>query len=159
MPASPWPRARRTVASVELLRSRPFGIDERRSALLAAGQVALVLRAYGVGGAGELPSIAIPALELAGEALAAGSDGSRTRDELTRLAAAVSGAAIALLWERTAGDELVLVSSHGLPEPPPKLGGARVVAARALAGLGPVDVTTDGLLPPVGGLPPGRSLP
>jgi len=140
--------ARRTVASVELLRSRPFGIDERRSALLAAGQVALVLRAYGVGGAGELPSIAIPALELAGEALAAGSDGSRTRDELTRLAAAVSGAAIALLWERTAGDELVLVSSHGLPEPPPKLGGARVVAARALAGLGPVDVTTDGLLPP-----------
>src|SRR5439155_774133 len=84
------------VAAGALLRSRPFGIDERRSALLAAGQVALVLRAYGVGGAGELPSIAIPALELAGEALAAGSDGSRTRDELTRLAAAVSGAAIAL---------------------------------------------------------------
>jgi serine phosphatase RsbU (regulator of sigma subunit) len=150
--------AGRALASVELLGSGDFGIDERRAALLAAAHVALVLRAYGAGGPGELPSLAVSSLELAGEALAAGSDGSRTRDEVTRLAAAVSGAARALLWERTPGDELVLVSSHGLPEPPPPLDGARVVAARALAGHGPVVVTRDGLLPAETGVSAGLPL-
>jgi serine phosphatase RsbU (regulator of sigma subunit) len=137
----------RVLGTVELLRTRAFGADERRVGRLAAGQVALVLRAFGVDGSRDFPSIATPAIELAGEALAAGSGGSRTPDEVTRLAAAVSGAAAVLLWQRKADDELQLLASHGLPDPLPDVAGARVLAARALAGRGPAEVMHHALLP------------
>src|SRR5438874_1946410 len=97
---------------------------------------ALVLVAEAAARAGGAEVCVVRVLDPAGGTLSA------------RAVAASAALAAELEGTRIAGDELVLVSSHGLPEPPPKLGGARVVAARALAGLGPVDVTTDGLLPP-----------
>ena len=139
--------AGRPVASLELLRARPFGADERRAGLVAAAQVALVLRAFGLDGMRELPSSAAPALELAGDALAAGSDGARTAEQVARLAAEAAGAAVALVWERGPDDELSLAASHGLAEPAPDLLGVRVLAARALVEPQPVNVVRDVLLP------------
>jgi serine phosphatase RsbU (regulator of sigma subunit) len=117
------------VASVELLRaSRPFDAAEVRAAELGAAQTALVLRALASEGrakaAAQLPS----ALRLTGDALAAGVDEARTREEITRLAATVVGAATALLWRPTEEDDVELAAFHG-PEPEDTV----VAAAKALA--------------------------
>jgi serine phosphatase RsbU (regulator of sigma subunit) len=117
------------VASVELLRgSRPFDAAEVRAAELGAAQTALVLRALASEGraraAEQLPS----ALRLTGDALAAGLDEARTREEITRLAATVVGAAAALLWRLTEDDDVELAAVHG-----PRPDDAAVDAAKALA--------------------------
>jgi serine phosphatase RsbU (regulator of sigma subunit) len=135
----------RTLGTVELYRTQPFAADERRLGTLAAGQVALALRAFGVDG-GELPSLGAPAVELAGEALAVGADAERAAHEVTRLAAALTGAAAAVLWEQR-GEELALAASHGLPETSGDLEGARALAAHAIAAPGPVEVERDERLP------------
>ncbi|MFN2627690.1 MAG: SpoIIE family protein phosphatase [Gaiellaceae bacterium] len=121
------------LASVELLRGRPFDGEERRSGLLAGAQVALVLRAFGVDGAPVASPGSGTALELAGQALAAGSDGERTAEEVTRLAAEVTGAVGALLWEGQPDDELVLAAMHGLSDGAPDLAATRALALRAAA--------------------------
>ena len=136
----------RVLATVELYRAQEFTAAERRLGLLAAAQVGLALRAFGVDGAVELPSLGAPAVELAGEALAVGADADRAAYEVTRLAAVVTGAAAALLWEQR-GDELELTASYGLPEPAGDLAGARRVAAQALSSPGPLEVERDELLP------------
>src|SRR5581483_3440144 len=112
--------------------------DEQRLGLLAAGQVALALRAFGVDG-GDLPSLGAPAVEIAGEALAVGADAERGAEAVTRLAAVLTGAVVALLWEQRGGEELELAATHGLPELG-DLTGARRLAARALSAPGPVEV-------------------
>src|SRR5919199_4644074 len=86
-----------TIASLELMRARtPFTAEERVLARLFAYQVGLAIRAAGGDGTAE-PKGANGALELAGEALAAGSDEHRTAEQVTRLAAEETGALGALL--------------------------------------------------------------
>ena len=98
--------------SLEILRfGDPFSRDERLAAELCAAQALLVLRAFGAENAAE--SLARPALELAGEALAAALDGRDQAGEIVRLSAAVSGATAAILWEQR-GAELVAVAAHGI---------------------------------------------
>jgi serine phosphatase RsbU (regulator of sigma subunit) len=101
--------------SLELLRTGdPFSSVERFVAELCAAQALLVFRAFGSGNPAE--SHARPALELAGEALAAALDNGDQAGEIVRLSAAVSGATAAILWERR-GTELVAVAAHGIPLP------------------------------------------
>jgi serine phosphatase RsbU (regulator of sigma subunit) len=101
--------------ALELLRvGDPFSSDERWVAELCATQALLVLRAFGAGNPAE--SLARPALELAGEALAAALDEGDQAGEIVRLSAAVSGATAAILWEQR-GAELVAVAAHGAPLP------------------------------------------
>ena len=135
------------IASVELLRRRRFRGDELRPARLAAAHVALVLRAFGADSRTTMPGLAMPALEVAGEALAAGADDGRAPAEVARLACEVTGAAAALLWERSAGDELSLAGSHVQADPVPDLAFARIVAARALADARPAEAVREPRLP------------
>ena len=99
--------------ALELLRSGdPFASDERFAAELCAAVALLVLRAFGAGDPAE--SVVRPALELAGEALAAAFDERDQAQEIVRLSADVSGATAAILWEHR-GSELVAVAAHGVP--------------------------------------------
>jgi sigma-B regulation protein RsbU (phosphoserine phosphatase) len=148
-----------SVASLELMRARtPFTAEERVLARLFAYQVGLAIRAAGDGAAGE-PKGANGTLELAGEALAAGSDELRTAEQVTRLAAEGTGAIAALLW-RTAGEEDAgpeLLGSFGVQGGDPKVTRAGEAAARALAERRPVTVETGVATillgePPVGAL-------
>ncbi len=124
-----------TAACLELYRSGPFSAAEQLAAELAAGQAALVLRAFAAGpGAAGAP--ARQALELAGEALAAAVDESEPAGELVRLAASVVGASVGLLWERPAGGgALELAGAYGL-DANADLGDAPALAAAAADGGG-----------------------
>jgi serine phosphatase RsbU (regulator of sigma subunit) len=85
------------VGSLELLRRRgSFGDRDRRLAAAAAGEVALARRAFGEGegSARALPDL----LELAGDALAAGTDEARAADGVAALAAEATGARSCLVW-------------------------------------------------------------
>jgi serine phosphatase RsbU (regulator of sigma subunit) len=127
-------RADGVAVSLELFRSgEPFGLEERLAAELSAAHAALVLRAFAADG--DASSLARPALELAGEALAAAVHEQNAAAELVRLAATVAGASAAILWEQ--GDGLVARASWGL-EPGGGLEAARDIAERALAEPGPV---------------------
>jgi serine phosphatase RsbU (regulator of sigma subunit) len=85
------------VGSLELMRRRgAFDERERALARTAAEQVALARRAYGDGG-GTNP-VAPDLLELAGDALAAGSDETRAADQVAVLAAEATGAKACLVW-------------------------------------------------------------
>ncbi len=124
-------------ASLELLRAgEPFAREQRLAAELAAAQLGLVLRAFAGSGAA-VASLARPALELAGEALAAALDEANAAAEVVRVAASVAGAPVALLWESGGDDEPTLVAAHGV-DPATDVGAARVLAARALAEPGPL---------------------
>jgi serine phosphatase RsbU (regulator of sigma subunit) len=147
------------VASLELMRARTrFTADERVLARLFAYQIGLAIRAFGANGAATEAEGANGALELAGEALAAGSDELRTAEQVTRLAAGATGALGALLWRapgEDAGPELL--GSFGLQAAEPEVARAGEAAARALAERQPVTVearTATILLgePPVGAL-------
>src|SRR5581483_5873088 len=124
------------VVSVELFRAgEPFSREDRTAAELCASHVLLVLRAFrGAGGPGE--ALVQPALELAGEALAAALHEGDGPGKVVRLAAAVTGATAGILWERR-DDGLVAAASCGLDEGS-ELGAAREAAERALAERGPV---------------------
>jgi serine phosphatase RsbU (regulator of sigma subunit) len=99
--------------SLEVYRSGlPFIEVEQLLAQLAADQLALAVRGLD----GFVPSRGAAetdhSLVLAGEALAAGADETRTMGQVARLAAEAAGAEAALLW-RAVGGELVLAASHG----------------------------------------------
>jgi serine phosphatase RsbU (regulator of sigma subunit) len=128
--------------SVELLRSgEPFGAEQRLAAELFAAQAALVLRAFAAGG--DVSSLARPALELAGEALAVALQEEDAAAEVVRLAAGVAGASAAVLWEsREKG--LGPAASWGV-DATADLRAAREVAARALDEPGPVSAHANGL--------------
>jgi serine phosphatase RsbU (regulator of sigma subunit) len=103
----------RICGSLELMRRRlPFDESERRLARLAAAQAALAIRAFGERVAGQSLD-AETVLGLAGEALAAGADESRTAEQVVRLAAEAVGAVSGLLWRRDADLPLELVTSYG----------------------------------------------
>src|ERR671924_547620 len=81
------------LASLELMRPRMrFSADERVLARLFAHQIGLAIRAFGAHGAAGERDGANGTLELAGEALAAGSDELRTAEQVTRLATEATGA-------------------------------------------------------------------
>ena len=120
--------------SLELLRTGDaFSSEERFAAELCAAQAVLVLRAFGSGN--QADSLARPALELAGEALAAALHEGDQAGEIVRLSAAVTGAAAAILWEQR-GTELVAVAAHGIPlaEAAPD-GGTRLPLGNPAAGV------------------------
>ena len=128
-------RADGYAVSLELLRaSEPFSSEQRLAAELCAAHAALVLRAFA--GGGNAASLARPALELAGEALAAVLQEQDAAGEVVRLAAAAAGASAAILWQGREG-RLVAVASWGLDDGT-DLDPARELAERALAEPGPV---------------------
>jgi serine phosphatase RsbU (regulator of sigma subunit) len=135
-------RADGHAVSVELYGSgEPFGAEQRVAAELCAAQAALVLRAFGSGG--DVSSLARPALELAGEALAVALEEEDSAAEVVRLAAGVTGAAAAILWEDR-DTALVPATSWGV-DLDARLETAREVAQRALAEPGPVSAQAPGL--------------
>jgi serine phosphatase RsbU (regulator of sigma subunit) len=128
--------------SVELLRSgEPFGAEQRIAAELCAAQAALVLRAFA--GGEDTSSLARPALELAGEALAVALQEEDAAAEVVRLAAGVAGASAAVLWERRK-DGFEPAASWGVAAAG-DLAVAREVAERALDQPGPVSAQAAGL--------------
>jgi serine phosphatase RsbU (regulator of sigma subunit) len=131
--------------TLELYRAgAPFTTGERFAAELAAGQAALVLRMFE---SSQRPADerSLPALELAGEALAAALGEPHSASEIVRIAATVAGAPVGLFWEE-AGDRVELAASFGL-EQNADLGEARELARQALDEPGPIHTVTSDRLP------------
>jgi serine phosphatase RsbU (regulator of sigma subunit) len=102
-------------ATLELYRgAEDFDEGERAGAELAAGHVGLVLRAFAGAATSVGAELARPALELAGEALAAALDTTHTAAEVARVAATVVGAPVGLLWELRPDGELFAAGRHGV---------------------------------------------
>jgi serine phosphatase RsbU (regulator of sigma subunit) len=117
----------RLEGSLELMREGPdFGEDERALARLAAGQAALVIRAFRNGTADRHADMDM-VLALAGEALAAGADDSRTADQVVRVAAQATGAVACLLWVRGPEQTMQLEAATGA------IGDSFLESARAAA--------------------------
>src|SRR5579864_1752445 len=130
-------------AVLELYRSTPFSPSEEFGVQLAAGQVALALRAFAVG---PVSDSGRHALDLAGEALAAALHETEPAGEVVRLTAGVVGAPVALLWQRGDDDVLELIGSHGLAADG-GLGDAAELAATALADGGAIRAIASDELP------------
>jgi len=97
------------IGSVELMRSRSeFDELQRALARAAAEEVALAWRAF----AGE-PGTARDALELAGDALAAGSSETYAADQVAQLATETTDAQACLVWRRGESGEHVLAARAG----------------------------------------------
>jgi len=114
------------VGSLELLRSRqPFGERQRTLARAAAHEVALARRAFAeTDAAGGTPD----PIELAGDALAAGSDETRAADHVAALAAEATGALACLVWRyEEEGDPVLagIAGPEGTAAPIPALEAAR----------------------------------
>jgi serine phosphatase RsbU (regulator of sigma subunit) len=121
--------------TLELLRSGPpFSDQEIRLARVGAAQASLAIRAFGGNGAGAHARDPRAILGVAGEALAAGADESRTAEQLTRIAAEATGAVAALLWRTEPGRPLEFVASTGLDEVSGIVSAARAAAEAAVAG-------------------------
>lgn len=136
-----------TAATLELYRAgAAFSAAERIAAELAAGHVALVLRAFAAGGPRVGEALAPTALELAGEALAAALDEAHTAPELVRVATMIVGAPVGMLWQRRDDGRLELVAEYGL-EPGSDLASARALAEETLDESGPVRAVAAERLP------------
>ncbi len=121
--------------TLELLRTgSPFSELELRLARIGAAQAGLAIRAFGRNGAAAHALHARAVLNVAGEALAAGADDSRTAEQLTRLAAEATGAGAALLWRTAPGRALELIASTGLDELSGTVSVARAAAEAAVTG-------------------------
>ncbi|HET8528339.1 MAG TPA: SpoIIE family protein phosphatase [Gaiellaceae bacterium] len=134
-------------ATVELYRGGDaFDEQGRLAAEVVAGAVPLVLRAFEAVEGAAATQLARPALELAGEALAAALDTTHTAGEVARVAATVVGAPVGVVWEGDLAGGLRLAGFHGLDAD----GGhetLRELAAAALADTGPVHPLRSGDLP------------
>jgi serine phosphatase RsbU (regulator of sigma subunit) len=116
------------VGSLELMRRRePFDERERLGARAAAEEVALARRAFGDGDGAVVPAPDL--LQLAGDALAAGSDEARAADHVAALAADATGATATLVW-RYEQDGPVLAALSG-PAAAPAVAFEAVQRARA----------------------------
>jgi serine phosphatase RsbU (regulator of sigma subunit) len=102
----------RPVGSLELYRSRePLGAADEHVARFAAAQVALAVRAFATPRAPANGAASpVSALDLAGDALAAGLEQARTADQIARLAAEATGALAAAIWD---ADTLTAYGSYG----------------------------------------------
>jgi serine phosphatase RsbU (regulator of sigma subunit) len=117
--------------SLELFRAGdPFDEGERRLARIAAGQVSLAFRAFGADRRPDAGAGSEELLTLAGDALAAGADDSRTATELARFALDGTAAAAALLWGGAEAGALELVAAAGSQI---DAAAARAAAERALS--------------------------
>ena len=132
-------------ATLELYRvADRFDDAERLVAEIVGGHVALVMRAFAREGSTASAELTRPALELAGEALAAALDSTHTASEVARVSATVVGAPVGLVWSADA----TLSGSYGLaPDADVRSLGELVDAA--LAAPGPVRPV------PAAGLPGG----
>ena len=102
------------VGSLELFRRHDeFDGRERTLALAAADEIALARRAFGDGDS----AVAGPdLLELAGDALAAGSDEARAADQVATLAAEATGAKACVVWRyEEQGAVVAAMSGTALP--------------------------------------------
>jgi serine phosphatase RsbU (regulator of sigma subunit) len=134
-------------ATVELYRGGGgFSNAEALAVELAASHAALILRVFGVPAGSPVDLAARPALELAGEALAAALDEANSAAEIVRFAATVVGAQVGVLWERADVGGLELAASHGL-EDEANLTRVRELAAAALQEHGSVRAVAAGGLP------------
>ncbi|MGB2875156.1 MAG: SpoIIE family protein phosphatase [Gaiellaceae bacterium] len=117
------------VGSVELMRSRTE-FDERQRALAraAAADVALARRAFPETDA---KRTAPDPLELAGDALAAGSDEARAADQVAALAAEATGAQVCLVWRYDEDGTPVLAALAGPAAAAPPSGDEAVRRGRA----------------------------
>jgi serine phosphatase RsbU (regulator of sigma subunit) len=102
--------AGKVVGSLELIR-RIGSFDERQRALAraAADEVALARRAFGDGDGAQ--SSTPDLLELAGDALAAGSDEARAAEQVATLAAEAAGAIACLVWRYEAEGPMLAAQS------------------------------------------------
>jgi serine phosphatase RsbU (regulator of sigma subunit) len=133
--------------TLELLRAGvPFEDVERQLARVAAGQVALAIRAFSSHSAGRVFDSDAQLL-LAGEALAAGADEARTAEQVTRFAVEATGASMGLLWSRGHDGNLALVAAIDPPPDGVLSPHARAAAERALEGRQPVSVESVDALP------------
>jgi serine phosphatase RsbU (regulator of sigma subunit) len=129
----------RVLGSLDLLRDGgPFEEHERVLARLAASQAALAIAAFGVDGATPERPHDGGALELAGEALAAGSPDGSTADAIARVALEAAGARSCLLWHEEGGAAPVLVGSAGASDRAEGAGGD--AAGLALRGREPLSL-------------------
>jgi serine phosphatase RsbU (regulator of sigma subunit) len=120
-------------ATLELYRvAERFDETERLVAEIAGTHISLVLRAFARDGAA-VAELTHPALELAGEALAAALDSTHTAAEVARVSASVVGAPVGLLWSV----EGTLAGSYGLP-PETDVRVLRDLVDTSLAEAGPV---------------------
>jgi sigma-B regulation protein RsbU (phosphoserine phosphatase) len=121
--------------SLELMRRRrQFDDGERRIARLAAGQAALAIRAFGAYDSSRAGADARRLLGVAGDALAAGADESRTAEQVARLAAEATGAVSAFLWRRDGDRPLELVATFAPNDAEASFAAAGLAAERALGG-------------------------
>jgi serine phosphatase RsbU (regulator of sigma subunit) len=98
-------------ASLELLRATgEFGPEEREAARASCAQAVLVLRAFADRAADDPPSTP---LQLAAEALAAGTDASHTAERIGKLIADAAGAQACLLWQLEGHGAPTLVAQAG----------------------------------------------
>ncbi len=139
-------RAGGRAVSLELFRSGdPFAPEQRLAAELCAAHAVLVLRAFAAGAGTAVSRLARPALELAGEALAATLHEGDAAGDVVRLAADAAGASAAILWESREG-VLVPGASWGLGDES-ELAAVRELAQEAFAQPGPVRARRAGQLP------------
>jgi hypothetical protein len=121
------------IGSLELMRrGSPFGDRERVLARSAAAGVALARRAYGEA-EGAHPS-AHDLLEVAGDALAAGSDEARAADQVAALAVAATGASAALVWMYEPDGPMLAALSGPASRPVPATAHEAVERAQAVPG-------------------------
>jgi serine phosphatase RsbU (regulator of sigma subunit) len=105
--------AGRPVASLELFRAEPFSTREQLLGRLAAAHIGLAVRLERDSGANGTHD-GSPALELFGEALAAGADETETAEHVVRLATEATGASGAALWRIEADAPPTFLASFGL---------------------------------------------
>ncbi len=144
-----------TQATLELYRAgAEFSTAEVVAAELAASGTTLILRAFGGSPGAQIDPSARPALELAGEALAAALDEANTAAEIARVAATVAGAPVGLLWESNPDGGLDIAGSYGL-DARIDLDESRRLAAEGLAGAAPVHIVGRSVVLPLGQPPLG----
>ena len=102
----------RIVGSVEFVRfAEPFSADEEQVAELLAGQLGLTLRSLAPGTSAAIGGRRARWLELAGEALAAGSDPRRAAQQAVEMGVEATGARAGAIWQvRPDGDVELLTA-------------------------------------------------
>ena len=99
------------LGSLELLRAgEPFDDGERLLARICANELGFALRALGAVVAHPGGEKTEQSLVLAGDALVAGLEDSRTDEQVARLAAEAAGAEASFLWQATEGDPELIAS-------------------------------------------------
>ncbi len=104
----------RIVGSVELVRiGEAFGAADAAIADLVAAQLALAVRTLGPETGAAAAGRRAKWLELAGEALAAGGDASRSAQQAVRVAVEATGARGGAIWSADPAGEIELIGSVG----------------------------------------------